>query len=330
MRRRENRAMKNLDRYQQIVRKELENLKLPQQPANLYDPIRYFLTLGGKRLRPVLTLLGAELFTDEYEKAASASMAVELFHNFTLVHDDIMDNAPLRRGQQTVHEKWNRDIAILSGDALLIEAYKLFSNYEPEVTARLLVTFNEMALEVCEGQQMDLDFEDRNDVTIEEYIEMIRKKTAVLLGCSLKLGGIVAGCSKDEADHLYNFGVNLGIAFQLQDDILDTFGEEGQTGKQVGGDILANKKTYLLLKAMSDANEEQKNKIRILFSETDSQKKIQEMKTMFDELDTYQKATSKMNDFHDRAIQNLDDLDIPEVRKEAMRSLADFLLQREY
>ncbi len=235
--------------YQRIIGEEIESLNLPSSPHNLYHPISYFLSLGGKKMRPVLTLMGCELFQKDYSIAKNAALAVELFHNFSLVHDDIMDAAPLRRGQETVHQKWDNNVGILSGDAILILAYQKLATYEPNILAKLLPIFNQTAIEVCEGQQYDMDFESRDDVSISEYLQMIKFKTAVLLGCSLKMGAIIGKSSEADANELYNFGVNLGLAFQLQDDILDVYADQNKFGKQVGGDIIANKKTYLLLKA---------------------------------------------------------------------------------
>ena len=209
-------------------------------------PINYILQLGGKRLRPVLTLMTADIFDADYKKALDAALSVEIFHNFSLVHDDIMDDAPLRRGQQTVHEKWDLNTGILSGDAMLIMAYQLFENYEPKTFQDLAKLFSKTALEVCEGQQYDVDFETRDDVTIPEYLKMIEYKTAVLVGAAMKMGAIVANASKSDQEDIYSFGRLLGIAFQLQDDYLDAFGDPKTFGKQVGGDIIENKKTYLL------------------------------------------------------------------------------------
>ncbi len=239
-----------IKRYQSLILAESELNNFRKTPVELYEPIAYMLSLGGKRLRPVLVLMSAELFGIKAEQALKAAMAIETFHNFTLMHDDIMDNAPLRRGKQTVHERWNINTAILSGDVMLVESYKLLMYYEGVGLGELLNLFNRTATEVCEGQQIDMNFEHRDDVYIPEYIQMIRLKTAVLLGAALQMGAIIANASKEDAERIYTFGVNLGIAFQLQDDYLDLYADPDKFGKQVGGDILSNKKTYMLVKAM--------------------------------------------------------------------------------
>ena len=232
----------DISKYSDALVAHLANKVTLKEPASLYEPIDYILTLGGKRLRPVLTLMSADFFGGNYKQALDASLAVEMFHNFSLVHDDIMDNAPLRGGHQTVHEKWDVNTGILSGDAMLILAYQLFETYEQKVFMQLAVLFSKTALEVCEGQQYDVDFETRNDVTISQYIKMIEYKTAVLIGASLQMGAIIAEASQSCQEKIYAFGKNLGIAFQLQDDYLDAFGNPLTFGKQVGGDIIANKK----------------------------------------------------------------------------------------
>jgi len=242
--------MHYIEKYQKGFNDYVETFILPNQPEGLYDPISYMLSLGGKRLRPVLTLMVTDIFNENYKKALDAAMAVEVFHNFTLVHDDIMDAAPLRRGKQTVHEKWDLNTGILSGDAMLILAYQLFENYEGIMFKSLISLFSKTAIEVCEGQQYDIEFESRTNVTIPEYLKMIEYKTAVLVGASMKMGAIVARVPPKDQDSMYEFGKYLGIAFQLQDDYLDAFGDSETFGKQIGGDIVENKKTYLFLKAM--------------------------------------------------------------------------------
>ena len=242
--------MRSILDYTEAFNDYLHSKIFLKDPVNLYEPILYILKLGGKRLRPVLTLMTAEIFDTSYEKALDAALAVEVFHNFSLVHDDIMDDAPLRRGQETVHEKWDINTGILSGDAMLINAYQLFENYDGNTFKDLAKLFSKTAIEVCEGQQYDVDFETRDDVTIPEYLKMIQFKTAVLLGASLEMGAIVANASQSCRDAIYNFGRDLGIAFQLQDDYLDAFGDPLTFGKQVGGDIIENKKTFLYLTAL--------------------------------------------------------------------------------
>ena len=319
----------SIETYQKFIGKAIEALNLPSTPANLYEPIRYFLNLGGKKMRPVLTLMGCELFNPDYSNAKDAALAVELFHNFSLIHDDIMDEAPLRRGHETVHQKWNSNVGILSGDALLIVAYQKIATYKSELIGELLPLFNQTALQVCEGQQYDMDFESRDNVSITEYIEMIKFKTAVLLGCSLQMGAIIGGANKTDAKELYNFGVNLGLAFQLQDDILDVYADKNKFGKQVGGDIISNKKTFLLLKAFEDANTNQLKTLNNLFSETDNIAKVNGVKAIYSELNIKEKAECKMNEFYTIALNNLDAIQISDSKKKPLLNLAYFLMGRE-
>lgn len=253
--------MKAIETYQEQFLAFLETYKEEREPKNLYEPIAYILNLGGKRLRPVLTLMTADCFDGDTNQALDAALAVEVFHNFSLIHDDIMDAAPLRRGHQTVHEKWDLNTGILSGDAMLIMAYQLFENYQPETFQKLAKLFSKTALEVCEGQQYDIDFEMRSDVSIPEYLKMIEYKTAVLVGAAMKMGAIIANASTEDQNRCYEFGKNLGIAFQLQDDYLDAFGNPETFGKQVGGDIIENKKTYLYLKALEFSSESDQQKL---------------------------------------------------------------------
>ncbi|RYE51161.1 MAG: polyprenyl synthetase family protein, partial [Sphingobacteriales bacterium] len=244
---------------QDIIEKAIQKINYPPHPKRLYDPISYIMGLGGKRIRPVLVLMAAELFTDLLDQPVHAAMAIETFHNFTLIHDDIMDKAPLRRGKETVHEKWGVNNAILSGDVMMVEANKQLAKLNSSVLKTALDTFNDTAQGVCQGQQLDMEFEEREDVKISEYIEMIRLKTAVLLGGAMKLGAEVGGSSKEDAANLYFYGENLGIAFQLQDDILDVYANPEKFGKQIGGDIIANKKTWLMLQALKQASENEAN-----------------------------------------------------------------------
>jgi len=276
--------MHSISEYQSFISNHFSSLSIAREPRNLYEPITYILSLGGKRMRPVLTLMTAEIFNTDYKKALAAATAVEVFHNFSLIHDDIMDDAPLRRGNETVHEKWNINTGILSGDAMLILAYQYFEQYEPQIFRSLAKLFSKTALEVCEGQQWDVDFEQRDDVTIPEYLKMIEYKTAVLVGAAMKMGAIVAETSEENANLIYEFGLNLGIAFQLQDDYLDAFGDPETFGKQVGGDIIENKKTYLYLKAIEYAKAEEKEQLLHLFSiqPNDNSDKIAAVKTIFD------------------------------------------------
>lgn len=315
--------------YQNFIGKAIEELSLPKQPKQLYEPISYFLGLGGKKMRPVLTLMGCELFNSDYSIAKEAALSVELFHNFSLIHDDIMDEAPLRRGHETVHEKWNSNVGILSGDALLIVAYQKIATYEPELIGKLLPLFNQTALEVCEGQQLDMDFESRNNVSIDEYIHMIKFKTAVLLGCSLQIGAIIGSSNAKDAKELYNFGVNLGLAFQLQDDILDVYADQNKFGKQVGGDIIANKKTYLLLKAYEEANTSQTEQLNQLSEEKDLKTKVNGVKSIYTDLEIKNKAELKMNEFYEVALANLESISISSTKKQPLLDLAHFLMGRD-
>ena len=249
--------MHSIEFYRNEFVSYLEKKTITKEPKNLYSPITYILGLGGKRLRPILTLMTTEIFGMDYSKALDAALAIEVFHNFSLVHDDIMDDAPLRRGKKTVHEKWNVNTGILSGDAMLINAYQLFENYEGDTFRNLAQLFSKTAIEVCEGQQYDIDFETRDDVTISDYLKMIEYKTAVLVAAAMKMGAIIANAPLKEQNHIFEFGRNLGIAFQLQDDYLDAFGDPKTFGKQIGGDIIENKKTFLYLKSFEMGTPEQ-------------------------------------------------------------------------
>ncbi len=301
----------------------------PAQPANLYDPCRYMLQLGGKRVRPVLCLMGNELFGDIHEDAFHAASAVELFHNFTLLHDDIMDNAPLRRGKETAYKKYGISAGILSGDVMNIFAYEQLAKVNPALLPELLKLFNRTAIEVCEGQQLDMDFEQRKDVTLDEYIHMITLKTSVLLAASLEMGALVGGSSQGNAKLLYEFGKNMGIAFQLQDDILDAFGDPEKFGKQPGGDIRANKKTYLLLKAFELANAEQKELLTQLMR-SDAEKKVELVLVLFRALGVDKHAEQVKNHYAQLAFDFLEKTAVLQKRKEPLFQLASQLLQRDH
>jgi len=316
--------------YQDIVEAHFKSLALKNEPKNLYEPIQYILSLGGKRLRPVLTLMASEVFDVDCNKALAAATAVEVFHNFSLIHDDIMDDAPLRRGNETVHEKWNINTGILSGDAMLILAYQYFEEYEPAIFRALAKLFSKTAIEVCEGQQYDVDFETRDDVTIPEYLKMIEYKTAVLVGAAMKMGAIVAETSEENANLIYDFGLNLGLAFQLQDDYLDAFGDPETFGKQVGGDIIENKKTYLYLKAMEFASANEKEQLLHLFSiqPSDNTDKINSVKEIFD-VTGASKATKKaILDYTLKAFETLQKLQIDDEKKDKLHSFGENLMGR--
>lgn len=315
--------------YQEILEEQIKNLNLPNSPKNLYDPLRYFMTLGGKRTRPTLTLMGCQLFGEPGIKALNAALAVELFHNFTLIHDDIMDDAPLRRGKTTVHEKWNTNIGILSGDVLFVEAYKFLAKNDLAVLPGLIDVFSRTAVEVCEGQQMDMDFESRDDVQIGEYIEMIRLKTSVLLGAALEMGAIVAKASEKDKRHLYNFGMNVGIAFQLQDDYLDLYADPEKFGKQVGGDVITNKKTFLLLKAFELANDAQLKELSAMLVEKDSVKKVAIAKALFVDIGVDKLAKNLMYDYYHKAKKEMASIDLPEEDKQELIALGEYLINRE-
>lgn len=322
--------MQYIEHYRTPFLKYLEGFTEHKEPQNLYQPINYILQLGGKRLRPILTLMTAEVFGETAQKAMDAALSIEVFHNFSLVHDDIMDDAPLRRGQQTVHEKWDLNTGILSGDAMLIMAYQLFENYEPEIFQALAKLFSKTALQVCEGQQYDIDFETRDDVSIAEYLKMIEYKTAVLVGAAMKMGAIVSKASQDDRNTIYDFGRLLGIAFQLQDDYLDAFGNPETFGKQVGGDIIENKKTYLYLKTMELGTAEDKlNLTKIISSTTHSNDdKVAKVKTLFTNSGAAEATSQAVKDYTNKAFEVLKTLQIPEDKKLLLKVFGEQLMNR--
>lgn len=316
--------------YQQEFLQFLKSKNWVQEPKNLYEPIDYILQLGGKRIRPVLTLMAADIFGSDYQKALPAALAVEVFHNFTLVHDDIMDDAPLRRGKETVHEKWDINTGILSGDAMLILAYKYFEDYEPVVFQKLAKLFSKTALEVCDGQQLDVDFETREDVTIDEYMNMIRLKTSVLVAAALKMGAIVAETSEEDANLIYDFGLNLGLAFQLQDDYLDTFGDPETFGKQVGGDIMENKKTFLYLKALEVSTTDISDKLKYLFRKKleDNSFKVGEVTRLFKMNDIPVLVTKEIEIYTQKAFDTLSKMNISDANKQNLKDFGLWLMKR--
>lgn len=319
-----------LKQYSELLNKQLKEEVVDREPVQLYEPITYILSLGGKRLRPILTLMTCDFFQGDIEKAKKAAMAVELFHNFSLIHDDIMDNAPIRRGKATVHEKWDINTGILSGDAMLILAYQYFEDYEPELFRELARLFSKTAIEVCEGQQYDVDFELRDDVSLEEYIRMIDYKTAVLVGAAMKMGAIVAGASEDCREGIYQFGRNLGIAFQIQDDFLDAFGNPESFGKQVGGDIIANKKTYLYLAAINGSDSSQKAELQNLFSITpmDPREKIEIVKRIYEETGAVKSAEDAIEAYTEKAFRLLEDINLSANRKADLKTFGSWLMKR--
>ncbi len=322
--------MHTISDYQTYFLEYLSEKNVQKEPKNLYEPISYILNLGGKRLRPVLVLMTAEIFDGSYTDALDAALAIETFHNFSLIHDDIMDDAPLRRGKETVHEKWDINTGILSGDAMLINAYQLFENYEGTMFKELAKLFTKTAVEVCEGQQYDIDFETRDDVTIPEYIKMIEYKTAVLVGAAMKMGAIVAGASENCTTMIYDFGRLLGLAFQLQDDYLDAFGDPETFGKQVGGDIIENKKTILYLKALEFADSNEQKQLQGLFSLTpdDPTEKIQTVMALFESTGAKEKTRLEIEEYTQRAFAVLGQLPVDEPKKEILRLFGKKLMNR--
>lgn len=321
-----------MQHLQQLVIEAIEKSQFPETPTNLYDPIRYILTLGGKRVRPVLTLMAAELFgMQQMEEIIPAAKAVEFFHNFSLIHDDLMDKAPLRRGKTTVHEKWDANIAILSGDGLLVKAYEEISKCNPVYLPATLKILSKVAMEVCEGQQLDMDYEMRESLSMNEYLEMIRLKTSVLLGGALQLGAILSGADAQQQQLIYDFGENVGLAFQLQDDILDAYGDPDTFGKIVGGDIMINKKTFLLVKLMEViAPADRPHMEQLLQSTVDTRPtKVADMLALYDKYEVRKSADELKDNYTQKAFEKMEALDVPKQRKEALLVLANSLLVRQ-
>ncbi len=301
----------------------------PEKPESLYRPAEYFLGLGGKRVRPVSVLMGNELFDDILPDTWQVAAAIELFHNFTLIHDDIMDKAPLRRGLETVHIKYGEPTALLAGDVMLVVAYDYLNKVRSPHFHRIITLFNRTAKEVCEGQQLDMDYEKQANVTLEEYLHMIGLKTSVLLAASLKLGAILGGAGEGNLQHIYEFGKNLGIAFQIQDDYLDCFGDPAKFGKQVGGDILSNKKTFLLIRALETAEGKDLDRLRELL-QSNPPDKVQQVLSIYKNTGVDQWAVELKNQFMEKALQHLEDIAVLSKRKEPLKQLAHFLVQRDY
>jgi geranylgeranyl diphosphate synthase, type II len=323
--------MHSISQLQDLICQAIADSKYPASPKELYEPISYLMGLGGKRMRPVSLLMACNLFTDDITKAIKPAMAMEVFHNFTLMHDDIMDNAPLRRGKPTVHRKWNSNVAILSGDVMLVEAYKLIMEVDRSILPEILQIFNETAVGVCEGQQIDMNFEDLQEVHESDYLNMIRLKTAVLLAASLKIGALIGGASDEDAGLLYNFGINLGLAFQLHDDILDVYGAPEKFGKQVGGDIISNKKTFMLIKASELASVETKTTLLDWLNTTDKpQEKVAAITAIYDDLNIRVLAESKMAGYAENALRCLERVNADSMKKEILSSFAASLSVREH
>ena len=320
--------MKDLSQIAEIIEAEINNTSYLKDPENLYSPIEYTMEFGGKRIRPILLLISYQLFNDNIERAFSPAKAIEIFHNFTLLHDDIMDKAPLRRGKITVHKKWNNNIAILSGDVMMIHAYQLLTQVESKYLKTILNIFNKAAIEVCEGQQWDMDFESTDDVLLIDYMKMIEFKTAVLLAASLKIGAVLADANDKDQNHLYEFGLNMGIAFQLKDDLLDVFGTSKLFGKKIGGDILANKKTFLYLKALQISDVSTKLKLKKLYTSKDEyDTKVEKVKNIFLDLNIKKHTLDLMKAYYIKAMKHLDAIDSD--KKSPLIDFADKLMQRD-
>lgn len=322
--------MIGIEKYNEAIQKYLDETLILKEPLQLYRPIQYIISLGGKRLRPILTLMTCDFFKTDYKRALPAALAIELFHNFSLIHDDIMDQAPMRRGMETVHHKWDLNTGILSGDAMLILAYQLFEVYNSSMFQDLAKLFSKTALQVCEGQRYDVDFETRNNVTIPDYIKMIDYKTAVLLGAAVKMGAIVAEASDECKENSYEFGRNLGIAFQLQDDYLDAFGDSESFGKQIGGDIIANKKTFLYLVTLQKSSKSETDELIKLFSETpkDPKSKIKRVLSIYKNAGAVESTINEIEKYTNKANTILQDINISEDDKKTLGTFGKELMNR--
>lgn len=324
--------MKTADEILSMVNEFLANLPYERKPKSLYEPIRYVLSMGGKRIRPTLMLLGYNLFKDNPEKILMNAVALETYHNYTLLHDDLMDNADLRRGHETVHKKWDANTAILSGDSMLVLAYERMAQCDEKHLAKVLKLFTTTALEIGEGQQFDMEFENRNDVKEEEYIEMIRLKTSVLLACALKMGAILADASDEDAENLYKFGEQIGLAFQLQDDYLDVYGDTKVFGKEIGGDITSNKKTYMLINAFNLADEVQRAELQkwVDAKEFDRKEKVAAVTRLYNEIGIDKMAQDKIAYYFEQSKKYLDAVNVPAERKEELAKYAQKMMKRQY
>lgn len=324
--------MKTADEILSMVNEFLANLPYERKPKSLYEPIRYVLSMGGKRIRPTLMLLGYNLFKDNPEKILMNAVALETYHNYTLLHDDLMDNADLRRGHETVHKKWDANTAILSGDSMLVLAYERMAQCDEKHLAKVLKLFTTTALEIGEGQQFDMEFENRNDVKEEEYIEMIRLKTSVLLACALKMGAILADASDEDAENLYKFGEQIGLAFQLQDDYLDVYGDTKVFGKEIGGDITSNKKTYMLINAFNLANATQRAELQkwVDAKDFDRAEKVAAVTRLYNEIGIDKLAQDKIAYYFEQSKKYLDAVNVPAERKEELAKYAQKMMKRQY
>lgn len=317
--------------YSKLIEKEISKQKFGKHPDSLYEPIRYIMSIGGKRMRPLLTLLAYSLYKKDVNNSVPYAVAVEAFHNFTLLHDDIMDKAPLRRGMATVHEKWNVNTAILSGDVMLVKVYDMLLTLPSDKLKPVLAAFNKCAAEVCEGQQLDMDFEKRDRVEEKEYITMIKLKTAVLLGYALELGAILANAGLEQQKALREFGINIGIGFQLKDDLLDAYADPKKFGKQVGGDILANKKTYLLIQALEKASGKQKQELTswLEAKKFNKKKKVEAVKSIYNDLNIPQLTEKKVNQYFNKGFASLEKVKGNTAAKERLRKFAEDLIGRQ-
>ena len=320
-----------IEKYSKLLEKEIEKQKYGKQPVSLYEPIRYLMALGGKRLRPMLTLLAYALYKENVKEIIPYAVAVEAFHNFTLMHDDIMDKAPLRRGHPTVHERWNVNTAILSGDVMLVNVYGMFLSLDKDILATVIQRFNQCASQVCEGQQWDMEFETQQTVTEKQYLNMIQLKTAVLVGFSLELGALLAGASEKDCKSLREFGINIGIGFQLKDDLLDAYGDSKKFGKQVGGDIIANKKTFLLIKSLELAKETQRRELRDWISKKKFNKseKVNAIKSIYDTLAIPSLTEKKVDSCFNKGFSRLRDLNCSAKEKSELIKFTELLIGRE-
>lgn len=320
----------DLSSYGKIFSEYLDKNISFKNPKNLYDPISYILKIGGKKLRPILALIGIDIFGGDWKEGLPVGLSIEVFHNFTLLHDDIMDKAMMRRNQATVHKKWNVNTAILSGDAMVILAYKYLEYYQGNTYKKMMKIFNKTALEVCEGQQLDLDFEKKTMISKQEYMEMIRLKTAVLLGSSLQLGAVIAEASEKDCEHIYHFGLNLGLAFQIQDDYLDIFGDEKKFGKKIGNDILEHKKTYLYIKALEKCKAIDKKRLIAIYGDTkiNPQQKIGSVKQIFIHNKIDEEVQKEITNYTQKATKYLKNINIPKKKKEDLENFALKLIQR--
>lgn len=323
--------MKTFNEISQIISSELSQINWSKEPRGLYEPIGYVLSMGGKRIRPALTLMACNLFSDDVQPAVNSALGLEIFHNFTLLHDDIMDNADVRRGRPTVHKKWDDNTAILSGDVMQIAAYQFMTQTPANQLKCSLDLFSKTGAEICEGQQYDVEFESRDRVEAHEYLEMIRLKTAVLLGAALQIGAWIGGAGEEDAQLLYDFGINIGLAFQLKDDLLDVYGDEATFGKKIGGDILCNKKTYMLIHALEKAEGDEAEKLKCWLDVTDtklSDDKILAVTSLYNQLGVKQICEDKMQFFYSKAVANLDKVSVLDNKKQELRNIADKLMFR--